>query len=167
MAATRMRAPGLGTCVAAGVTTRERAGFSLQIREFGPLRLALTLTASGALAAVRLPEEPPAGLSALHLGRALLALQAIPVAPPDSPARQAFQDALCLVPPGSTASYGDLAARLQTSPRAVASRCAANPVLLRIPCHRVTAKTQLGGFQAGPAWKSLLLRLEAELTPPA
>jgi O-6-methylguanine DNA methyltransferase len=143
----------------------ESAGLSCHIREFGPLRLALTLDAGGALAAVRLPGAPPEGLNAGHLAQALRALDGIPVAPQDNPSRRAFQEALCQVPAGSTVSYGELAARLQTSPRAVASRCAANPVLLRIPCHRVTAKNHAGGFQAGPAWKGLLLRLESELYP--
>ncbi len=173
MSGTRTPPPGRGS---AGTTSakatakgrkiaRDKAGFSFQIREFGPLRLELTLTEGGGLAAVRLPEEPPGGLSASHLRQALQALQDIPLAPSNSPPRQAFQAALCQIPPGSTASYGDLAARLQTSPRAIASRCAANPVLIRIPCHRVTAKTHAGGFQAGPVWKSLLLRLESELCP--
>jgi O-6-methylguanine DNA methyltransferase len=169
MSGTHTPPPGRGFSWIAGAKTiedaRGKAGFSSQICNFGPLHLELTLTESGALAAVRLPEEPPAGLSASHLSQALQALQNIPLAPPDDAARQAFQAALCQIPPGSTSSYGDLAARLQTSPRAIASRCAANPILLRIPCHRVTAKTHAGGFQAGPAWKSLLLRLESELCP--
>ncbi len=165
MAGTPLHGPERVSGGAPRVKPEENPGLSFQIRAFGPLRLALTLTPSGALAAVRLPEEPPLGLSASHLCLALRALEDIPLAPSDSPARQAFQTALCQIPPGSTTSYGALAARLQTSPRAVASRCAANPVLIRIPCHRVTAKTHPGGYQAGPAWKSLLLRLEYELCP--
>lgn len=135
-----------------------------QFLTFGPLQLATTLTRSGALAAVRLPLEPPSGLNAEHLQEALRSLQEIPVVAPNSKGQDDFRSALCKIPLGATASYGDLAALLHTSPRAIASRCSANPLLLRIPCHRVAAKTTLGGFQLGPHWKSLLLRLESELS---
>ncbi len=45
--------------------------------------------------------------------------------------------------------------------RAVGSACAANPVPLLIPCHRVIAKDgSLGGFRGGVALKKRLLALE-------
>lgn len=144
--------------------SRIEGGLRVEIRTFGPLRLATWITSSGALASVRLPLEPPSGLNADHLREALRSLQESPLVPATSTGQEAFRSALCRIPMGSTASYGELAARLQTSPRAIASRCSANPLLLRIPCHRVAAKTTLGGFQLGLPWKSLLLRLESELS---
>src|SRR5262249_31727424 len=47
--------------------------------------------------------------------------------------------ALRRIPAGSTASYADIARRIDapTSFRAVAQACGANPLALAIPCHRV------------------------------
>ena len=75
----------------------------------------------------------------------------------------AFQNALKNIPRGSVKSYGAVANSLGTAPRAVASRCASNRLLLRIPCHRVVAKQSIGGYQLGNAWKTLLLDLERHL----
>ena len=48
--------------------------------------------------------------------------------------------------PGQVVSYGELAKKLHTSPRAVGNACRANPVPLIVPCHRVVAANALGGF---------------------
>ena len=48
--------------------------------------------------------------------------------------------------PGRTMSYGEIAARLGSGPRAVGQACGANPIPLVIPCHRVVASAGLGGF---------------------
>ncbi len=48
--------------------------------------------------------------------------------------------------PGEVATYGELAARLQSSPRAVGQACGANPILIVIPCHRVVSKSGMGGY---------------------
>lgn len=53
---------------------------------------------------------------------------------------------IAAIPPGSARTYGSLANELQSSGRAVGNACRANPVPLRIPCHRVIAATGLGGF---------------------
>lgn len=50
------------------------------------------------------------------------------------------------IPLGETASYGELSNLINSSPRAVAAACRANPVVLAVPCHRVVAKNGLGGF---------------------
>lgn len=47
---------------------------------------------------------------------------------------------------GETRSYSDIAGRLGSSARAVGNACRANPVPIIIPCHRVVAKSGLGGF---------------------
>ena len=50
------------------------------------------------------------------------------------------------IPPGRTCSYGDIARRLNTSPRAVGNAMGANPMPIMIPCHRVVGRNGLGGF---------------------
>lgn len=54
--------------------------------------------------------------------------------------------ALTEIPPGRTETYGSLARRLGTGPRAVASACRANAFPIVIPCHRVVAAHGLGGY---------------------
>ena len=55
---------------------------------------------------------------------------------------QAMRD----IPCGQVQTYGDLAALLHSSPRAVGQACGSNPIPIVIPCHRVVSKTGLGGF---------------------
>jgi methylated-DNA-[protein]-cysteine S-methyltransferase len=47
---------------------------------------------------------------------------------------------------GQTCSYGELAAQLSSSARAVGNACRANPIPIIIPCHRVVAKHSMGGY---------------------
>jgi AraC family transcriptional regulator, regulatory protein of adaptative response / methylated-DNA-[protein]-cysteine methyltransferase len=72
-------------------------------------------------------------------------------------------EALRAIPPGQTITYSELAARLRKprAARAVASACAANPLAVAIPCHRVVRRDgQPGGYRWGPARKQRLLRAE-------
>ena len=68
-------------------------------------------------------------------------------------AGSAFQQkvwlAILAIPLGQTRTYSELAAQLQSGPRAVANACGANRLPLLIPCHRVLAKNGLGGFMRG------------------
>jgi methylated-DNA-[protein]-cysteine S-methyltransferase len=49
-----------------------------------------------------------------------------------------------------TITYGAMAERLRSGPRAVGGACGANPVPLIVPCHRVLAAGgALGGFMGG------------------
>lgn len=50
------------------------------------------------------------------------------------------------IPAGTVRTYGDIAAELNSSPRAVGQACGANPIPIVIPCHRVVSRTGLGGF---------------------
>ncbi len=50
---------------------------------------------------------------------------------------------------GSTKTYGELAAAITSSPRAVGTACGRNPVPIVVPCHRITAASGLGGFMGG------------------
>lgn len=73
---------------------------------------------------------------------------------------QALRD----IPAGSTASYTEIARRIGSpkSVRAVASACAANPLAVAIPCHRVVLKDgDLSGYRWGVERKRILLDREA------
>jgi methylated-DNA-[protein]-cysteine S-methyltransferase len=50
------------------------------------------------------------------------------------------------IPLGQTRSYGELARALDTGPRAVAAGCRSNHWPIIIPCHRVVAIRNLGGY---------------------
>ena len=54
--------------------------------------------------------------------------------------------ALMRIPAGRPTTYGSLAGRLGTAPRAVGQACGANPLPILIPCHRVVAARGVGGF---------------------
>lgn len=54
--------------------------------------------------------------------------------------------ALRQIPYGDELTYGTLAHMLESSPRAVGQACRRNPLPLITPCHRVVAKSGLGGF---------------------
>jgi len=59
--------------------------------------------------------------------------------------------ALATIPAGRQFTYGELAARLGSSPRAVGGACRRNPVPLVLPCHRVVAKSGVGGYAGSTA----------------
>jgi methylated-DNA-[protein]-cysteine S-methyltransferase/AraC family transcriptional regulator of adaptative response/methylated-DNA-[protein]-cysteine methyltransferase len=70
------------------------------------------------------------------------------------------------IPMGTTATYSDVAGWIHAlaSPRAVARACAANPIALAIPCHRVVRKSgDLAGYRWGLARKRELLKKESEV----
>ncbi len=73
--------------------------------------------------------------------------------------------ALQAIPYGTTRSYTDIAKQIghATAARAVARACAANPVSLVIPCHRVVrGDGSLGGYRWGADRKRALLDHERE-----
>ena len=67
------------------------------------------------------------------------------------------------IPYGKTKSYGEIAKKLNTSPRYVGNVCGQNKHLLVIPCHRVICSNGLlGGFSGlgGIKFKKKLLKME-------
>ena len=71
--------------------------------------------------------------------------------------------ALQEIPPGDTVSYADIATRIEKpkAARAVAQACAANPIAVAIPCHRVVrGNGDLGGYRWGVERKRVLLGRE-------
>jgi AraC family transcriptional regulator of adaptative response/methylated-DNA-[protein]-cysteine methyltransferase len=77
--------------------------------------------------------------------------------------QQRVWEALRAIPAGVTVSYAELAARVgvPTGARAVAGACAANPVAVAIPCHRVVRNDgALSGYRWGDERKRILLDRE-------
>ncbi|MFC7203287.1 methylated-DNA--[protein]-cysteine S-methyltransferase [Haloferax namakaokahaiae] len=72
------------------------------------------------------------------------------------------------IPYGETRTYGEIAARLDSSPVAVGQACGRNPVPLVVPCHRIVGADSLGGFSAdgGVSLKRELLTLEGAIREP-
>jgi methylated-DNA-[protein]-cysteine S-methyltransferase len=68
------------------------------------------------------------------------------LAPAGTPFRQRVWQALMAIPAGETRTYGDLAALLDSSPRAIGQAVGDNPIPIVIPCHRILAAHGLGGF---------------------
>jgi methylated-DNA-[protein]-cysteine S-methyltransferase len=66
--------------------------------------------------------------------------------PAGTPFQLRIWHALLTIPPGQPTTYGALAKRLGSAPRAVGQACGANPLPILIPCHRVVAANGLGGF---------------------
>jgi methylated-DNA-[protein]-cysteine S-methyltransferase len=61
-------------------------------------------------------------------------------------------EAMQRIPAGHTRTYGEIAAELRSSARAVGGACGANPIPVVVPCHRVVgAGGSLGGFMGARA----------------
>lgn len=63
--------------------------------------------------------------------------------------QQRVWQAIAAIPVGHTLTYGELAKKIGSGPRAVANACGANTLPLVIPCHRVLAQNGIGGFMQG------------------
>ena len=115
-----------------------------------------------------LREAPPTGglvraLSAYFDGH-LTALDALPIATQGTPFQHTVWQELRRIAPGSTLSYGELAARLQrpSAARAVGLANGKNPIAIVVPCHRVIgADGSLTGYAGGVENKRWLLEHEA------
>lgn len=55
-------------------------------------------------------------------------------------------EVIAAIPRGQTLTYGQVASRIRSAPRAVGQACGANWFPLVIPCHRVLAAGGIGGF---------------------
>ena len=115
-------------------------------------------TCDGCVNEIRfLPDEvqakAPANALARHVVDQLLAYCADSSTPIDLPLavegtdfQRRVWDQIACIPPGSTATYGELARRLNGEARAVGQACGDNRLPLAIPCHRVVAASGIGGF---------------------
>lgn len=91
----------------------------------------------------------------------------LPLDAQGTPLQQAVWAALRAIPTGTTASYAEVAKAIgrPTAARAVAQACAANPLAVFTPCHRVVrADGGLSGYRWGVERKQRLLAREAAQT---
>ena len=70
----------------------------------------------------------------------------LPLMPRGSEFQRRVWAEVAAIPSGRTLTYGDVARRIRSGPRAVGGACGANWFSLLIPCHRVLAANGLGGF---------------------
>lgn len=87
----------------------------------------------------------------------------LPMAPPGTDYQKRVWWAMNEIPYGETWTYGELAKRADTVPRAVGGACGANPIPVILPCHRVLAANGgSGGFsgKGGLKTKGALLDIE-------
>ena len=106
-------------------------------------------------------QEATAWLEGYFSGQRPLGLP--PLAPQGSKFQQAVWNALLEIPYGQTRTYGELAKKLASSPRAVGNAVGHNPISILIPCHRIVgADGSLTGYAGGVEKKCFLLGLERE-----
>lgn len=71
----------------------------------------------------------------------------LPLAIEGTPFQKRVWQVMCEIPVGHTLTYGEVAKKLATAPRAVGGACGTNPLPIVIPCHRIIASGgALGGF---------------------
>lgn len=90
----------------------------------------------------------------------------VPLAAEGTAFQKAVWDALCRVPYGATASYGDIARTVgnPAASRAVGLANGRNPIAIVVPCHRIIGSNgRLVGYGGGLDHKQTLLRLEGAI----
>ncbi len=68
---------------------------------------------------------------------------------------------LCQIPSGSVLTYGQLAKKIGSSARAIGNACRNNPLPIVVPCHRIVAASDIGGFSG--AQQGVLLEIKRNL----
>ena len=87
----------------------------------------------------------------------------LPLGARGTPFQKSVWSMMSAIPFGETATYGGMAARLGSGPRAVGMACGRNPIPIIVPCHRVMGSGgREGGFSGGQGLptKRKLLALE-------
>lgn len=86
----------------------------------------------------------------------------LPLKPLPTPRGNALRAGIAAVPYGDTLSYGGLARRIDSAPRAVGQACKRNPFPIIIPCHRVTSSVGPEYYSGGdgPHTKAWLIAFE-------
>jgi AraC family transcriptional regulator of adaptative response/methylated-DNA-[protein]-cysteine methyltransferase len=153
----------LGLVLAAGST----AGLRLAI--LGDDRQVMIADLARRFPAAALIEDPAALAPALSSLAALIAEPGraadLPLDVVGTPLQQKVWAALRAIPAGATASYGQVAVAFgrPRAARAVAQACAANPLAVITPCHRVVrADGGLSGYRWGVERKRALLARESK-----
>lgn len=70
----------------------------------------------------------------------------VPLKPAGTIHQQKVWNAALGITAGKTITYGEIAKKIKSGPRAVGTACGANPYPLVTPCHRVVSAQGLGGF---------------------
>lgn len=90
---------------------------------------------------------------------------AVPLASAGTEFQRRVWEELLKIPYGAVIPYARLAERIgrPAAARAVAAACAANPLSVFVPCHRVIGSGgRLGGYGGGTDAKRMLLALERQ-----
>jgi methylated-DNA-[protein]-cysteine S-methyltransferase len=120
-------------------------------------RLGVRSTAQALSELVFLPPDTPIYAGQQPLAQALAELIArwlnnpqqrfdLPLQTRGTPFQRRIWQAISAIPLGETRHYGELSALHGGTARAVGQACGANPFPIIVPCHRVLAKSGLGGF---------------------
>jgi methylated-DNA-[protein]-cysteine S-methyltransferase len=136
-------------------------------------RLGIAVEADGLARIERVPTAAQPSPTSALAAEVVAQLQAWFASPRDtvfdlplSPAPTRFQarlrSALMALAPGELVTYGELARVVGSSPRAVGAACAANPIPIVVPCHRVVAAGGLGGY-GGTATEGVELAFKRRL----
>ncbi len=86
----------------------------------------------------------------------------LPLAPLSDPFRQKVREVMLAIPHGQTRTYGEIAKELDTYGQPVGAACAANPIPVIVPCHRVLSAEGLGGFSGGQGVETKIALLRHE-----
>ena len=73
----------------------------------------------------------------------------LPLVPLRTPRGPAMRDAMAAIGYGNTRSYGEVAAAIGSSARAIGRACATNAYPIVIPCHRVLVASGRDNYSAG------------------
>ena len=82
----------------------------------------------------------------------------VSLAPDGTSFQKSVWKELSKIPLSETRTYGDIARKLNSSPRAVGNACRKNPVAIIIPCHRVISAKGIGGYAGETEGKEILLK---------
>ena len=95
------------------------------------------------------PDSPLAARAVEQIQRYFEAASAsfdLPLADLGTAYQRRVWQALSEIPLGVVLTYGQLAEKIGSAPRAIGQACGANYFPLVIPCHRVVAANDIGGF---------------------
>jgi methylated-DNA-[protein]-cysteine S-methyltransferase len=70
----------------------------------------------------------------------------LPLKPSGTDHQKRVWGSIQMIPVGKTKTYGEIANKIKSGPRAVGTACGANPYPLIAPCHRVVSAQGIGGF---------------------
>jgi len=70
----------------------------------------------------------------------------LPIIPQGTVYQNQVWQEISKIPPGKALTYGEIAKKIKSAPRAIGGACGANPYPLIVPCHRVISASGIGGF---------------------